>query len=116
MSANAILFGWNRSLPGREALSAQHFQEFSQFLQAQKESGAIESFEPVLIQPYGGTFNGFFYIRGEPGKLAALTASTEWLQHQIRAGLHLDGVALLRGVTGPTVGEYMAMWMQATPR
>lgn len=116
MSTNAIVFGWNRSLPGREALSAQHFQEFTQYLQAQQAGGVIDSFEPVLIQPYGGELNGFFYIRGEPAKLAALTASQEWIQNQIRATLHLDGVALLRAVTGPTVAEYMAMWGQAIPR
>jgi hypothetical protein len=116
MSINAILFGWNRSLPGREAMSAQHFQDFTQYLQARQASGDIDSFEPLLIQPHGGELNGFFYIRGEPARLAALTASPEWIQHQIRATLHLDGVALLRGVTGSAVAEYMALWVQATPR
>jgi len=28
MSSNAIFFGWNRSLPGRERQSAEHFGEF----------------------------------------------------------------------------------------
>ena len=30
MSSNVIFFGWNRSIPGRERLSAEHFGEFGQ--------------------------------------------------------------------------------------
>jgi hypothetical protein len=28
MNSNVIFFGWNRSIPGRERLSAAHFSEF----------------------------------------------------------------------------------------
>jgi hypothetical protein len=28
MASNVILFGWNRSIPGREKVSAGHFDEF----------------------------------------------------------------------------------------
>ena len=113
---NVIVFGWDHSLPGREPLSAKHFQEFVEFLQAQQKQGAVESFDPVFLEPHGGSFNGFFYIKGEPAKLAALVASPEWMQHQIRATLHLKGVAVHRGLTGPAVGEFMGMWTNAIPR
>jgi hypothetical protein len=33
--SNAIFFGWNRSMPGRERLSAQHFDEFVAYLTAE---------------------------------------------------------------------------------
>lgn len=116
MNANLILFGWNRSVPGREQLSAQHFQEFMGYLQAQKSQGTIDAFEPVLIEPHGGTVNGFFLIKGDPGKLNAMVASPEWMQHQMRAILHLDGAFVSRGVGGAAVAEHMAMWTQAIPR
>ena len=116
MSTNAILFSWNRPLPGREPMSAQHFQDFTQYLQGLKAQGAIESFEPVLLQPYGGELNGFFYIRGESARLDAVVASPEWVQHQIRGTLHLDRSGTLRAVTGPLVAERMAMWAQTIPR
>jgi len=70
----------------------------------------------VLLEPSGGELNGFFLIRGEPSKLAALVGSHEWVQHQVRAMLHLHGMAILRGVTGPSVTEWMEMWMKAIPR
>lgn len=59
MDSNAIVFGWNRSIPGREPLSAEHFQEFVQYLTGLKEKGTIESFDTVILNPHGGDLNGF---------------------------------------------------------
>ena len=116
MSSNVIVFSWNRSLPGREPISGKHFQEFVEYLSTQQRNGSIESFEPVLLEPHGGTMNGFFLIRGEASKLSELTASPEWVRHQVRAVLHLDGASAVRGVTGPGVQERMALWMNEIPK
>jgi hypothetical protein len=116
MSSNAIVFGWNRSLPGREQASGKHFQDFVAYLQAQQAAAKIESFEPVLLEPHGGTFNGFFLIKGSVDQLDALANSPDWVQHQVRATLHLDGTAVCRAVAGSAVNERMGMWMQAIPR
>jgi hypothetical protein len=32
MSSNALFFGWNRSVPGCEKISAEHFGSFVQYL------------------------------------------------------------------------------------
>jgi hypothetical protein len=116
MSSNAIVFGWNRSLPGREQLSGKHFQDFMAYLQAQKAASRIESFDPVLLEPHGGSVNGFFLIRGTSAQLTAMTDSPEWVQHQIRAELHLEGAGIWRAVVGAAVSERMGMWMQAIPK
>jgi hypothetical protein len=29
---NVLFFGWNRPIPGREKISAEHFQEFVQYM------------------------------------------------------------------------------------
>jgi hypothetical protein len=116
MSSNVIMFGWNRSLTGREQISGRHFQEFMAYLQAQKAGGKIESFDPVLLEPHGGELNGFFLIRGTAEQLFAMTNSPDWVQHQVRATLHLDGTAMWRGLTGQAVTERMGMWMQAVPK
>ena len=110
MNGNVILSAWNRSLTDSLPGSSQHFQEFSEFLGTQQRSGAIDSFEVVILEPYGGTLNGFFLIRGEPAKLGQLTASDEWTRHQIRSLLHLEGAATLRGFSGPQVAERMTTW------
>lgn len=116
MNANVIVSAWNRSLPGREHLSAQHFQEFSEYLGALKRNGTIESFEVVFLEPHGGALNGFFLIRGQPAKLTELTGTEEWVRHQIRSLLHLEGFASLRGHTGAAIAERMAIWSSLLPK
>jgi hypothetical protein len=115
MSSNTIFFGWNRSLPGRERLSAEHFQAFVQYLAGLQQGGSIAGFEPVFLEPHGGDLNGFFLIRGEPAKLDALLASDGWVTHMTRATLHLDGSGVVRGLMGDLVQQRMALWTGLLP-
>lgn len=110
MSSNVIFFGWNRPLPGRERISAEHFQEFVQYLVGLQTSGTIASFEPVFLNPHGGDMNGFFLLRGDSAKLDALMSSEAWLTHTTRAVLHLDHAGIVRGVTGELLMDRMALW------
>ena len=110
MSSNVIFFGWNRSIPGREQMSAEHFQEFLGYLGRLQQEGAIDSFEPVLLSSHGGDLNGFFLIRAGNEALNTLQASDEWLIHMIRGGQHLEGAGAVRGVTGDLVMEWMNRW------
>jgi hypothetical protein len=116
MSPNVLVFAWNRSVPGRESLSAQHFQEFLEYLGGEQGKGQIESFEPVFLDVHGGTVNGWVLIRGETAKLNALVDSREWVQHVTRAMHHLDGACVVRGVTGPALMQRMEMWIGAIPK
>lgn len=116
MSSNAIFFGWNRSIPGREGLSAEHFNDFAQYLAGQQQTGMIQSFEPVFLALHGGDMNGFFLIRGENAQLDALIASPEWGTHMLRAGLHLENAGVVRAATGSLVLEQMEQWVQIIPR
>lgn len=115
MGPNVLVFAWNRSLPGRESLSAQHFQDFMQYLSDEQSKGQIDSFEPVLLEAHGGSVNGWVLIRGDSGKLSDLANSRSWVEHVTRALHHLDGASVLRGVTGPVLMERMDMWTRAIP-
>jgi hypothetical protein len=116
MSTNVIVFGWERSVPGRESASAQHFRDFTQYLQACMGDGSVESFEPFLLEPRGGTLNGFFLIRGTAEQLSKLQNSEQWIRHQVRATLHLVSTAIMRGVGGEAVPQRMALWMESVPK
>jgi hypothetical protein len=116
MSTNVILFGWNRSIPGRERLSAEHFGEFTQYLGGLQQAGAIQSFEAVFLTIHGGDLNGFFLIRGENVQLDALIASEAWSTHILRADFHLQGAGVVRGATGALVMEQMAQWVKNIPQ
>lgn len=114
MSSNALFFGWNRSVPGREQESSAHFDEFVGYLTGRQEAGTIESFDVVFLNPHGGDMNGFFLIRGDSKSLSEMMASDEWVTHMTRAAQHLENAGAIRGVTGDAVGERMELWRGLT--
>jgi len=115
MASSVVLFGWNRSIPGREKISAGHFDEFLKYLGGLQQKGAIETFDVVFLDIHGGDLNGFVLIKGESAKLDTLLSTTDWITHITRASLHLDGSGVIRGVTGDEVMKRMAIWMSAIP-
>ena len=115
MNTNSVFFGWNRSIPGREGLSAQHFDEFVQYLEELKQSETIRSYDVVFLVPHGGDMNGFFLLHGEPGNLDTLLGSKEWVTHITRASLHLEEAGVVRGYTGNLVKDQMNLWMENIP-
>jgi hypothetical protein len=115
MDTNVILFGWSTPIAGRERISAQHFEEFTKYLGGLQQRGAIQSFDTVFLDPHGGDLNGFFLIKGEPAKLNELLSSKEWVTHITRAMHHLNGVGVIRGVTGDKIMERFALWSSQIP-
>jgi len=115
MAANIMLFGWNRSIPGREKISAQHFEEFVKYLGSLQQNGAIQGFDTVFLDTHGGDLNGFFLIKGDSAELDALVSTNEWITHITRAAFHLEGSGVIRGVTGNEVMERMALWTSLIP-
>ena len=115
MGSNVMLFGWNRPIPGREKVSAQHFEEFVQYLGGLQRKGAIQTFDVVFLDTHGGDLNGFFLIKGDSTKLDALVATTEWTTHITRAAHHLDGSGVVRGVAGDEIRGRMALWTSLIP-
>ena len=115
MKQNVIFFGWNRSIPGREKISATHFQDYVQYLGGLEQSGAIASYEVVFLNPHGGDMNGFFLIHGETAQLGELVKTDEWLTHMTRAALHLEGSGSVFGATGDAVMERMKLWTSLLP-
>jgi hypothetical protein len=116
MGTNTVLFGWARSNPGREHLSASHFEEFVKYLNGRKEAKAIDDYEIVFLDAHGGDLGGFFLIKAESDKLDAFLSSGEWVMHMTRASMHLDNVGIIRGVTGVRVAERMALWSGLIPQ
>ncbi len=115
MDRNTIFFAWNRSIPGREQISGDHFEEFVAYLGGQAQNGTIQGFDTVFLDTHGGDLNGFFLIRGESASLDALTSSDEWTVHMTRAALHLEGSGAVRGVSGDAVMKRMELWKEHMP-
>ena len=110
MATNVIVYGWNRPLPGREAVAMEHFVEFAGYLGELQGKGEIDSFEPVVLVPGGGNLNGFFLIRGAHSALDAIMTTDAWRSHVLRSMLHLDGLAVNRASTGEALQENLGLW------
>ncbi len=111
----AIFFGWNRSVPGREHLSAEHFAQFLGYLDGLKSAGTITGFDPVFLRPHGGDLAGFFLIHGEPSKLHQLVDTSQWIEHYSRGLHHLEGSGYVFADTGSDVQKRMETWIKTIP-
>lgn len=112
---NTIVYTWKRSLPGREHLSARHFDEFVNYLSGLQKDGQIQSFETVLLDPNGSGVNGFFMIRGEDARLGQVLDSEEWGGHIMRSVMHLEDPTLCYGMAGNMARDRMARWVACIP-
>jgi hypothetical protein len=54
-------------------------------------------------------------IKGNPAKPDALVSTTEWITHVARASHHLDGLVVVRGITGDEIPGRMALWTSVIP-
>lgn len=115
MASNMIFFAWNHPIHGRERISVEHFGEFAEYLGGLQANGTIEAFDAAFLDAHGGDMNGFFLIRGESAKLDGLMASDDWVRHQTRATLHLEGSGAVRGAIGDLVMQRMEVWSDLIP-
>jgi hypothetical protein len=95
MADAGLFIGWGEVVRGRESESLEVFNETLAYYARLQEEGAIESFEPVFLEPHGGDLGGFILIRGDAEKLAALRVSDEFTQLIIRAGLIVNGLGVV---------------------
>jgi len=115
MASQVVFFAWNRAIPGRERISAAHFDDFVAFLEGKKKGGKIEGYDTVFLDAHGGDLNGFFLIRGEAAQLDALVGGEDWQEHMVRALMHLQGSGAVRGLIGAGVAKRMEMWKKSIP-
>ena len=115
IQSNAILFGWNRTVVGREAIAGELFAHTVNFFEKLKTSNQLESYEPVFLGVHGGDLNGFFLIKGTHAQLDTLKGSDEFVDITMRAGMCLTNVGVIDTYVGNTVNELMGRWMKSIP-
>lgn len=110
MSGHAVMVGWNRPVPGREAMANELFEQVVGFLGERQASHDIDSFDVALLTPNSGTMKGFFLIRGDAPKLDAMTRTSGWLELiTLSDGVMLD-LMVSNAHVGASVMEQMARW------
>ena len=115
VKSNAIVFGWNRAVPGRESLATELFASAVNFYETAKKQDKIESWEPIFLERHGGDFNGFFILRGTHEQLDTLQSTDEFRDLVLRADHLMQGIGVIEAYTGATIHEMMQRWTKAIP-
>jgi hypothetical protein len=111
--ADAGLFvGFGNPVRGREKQAIAVFNEFVEFLGRQQGGGAVESFEPVLLEPHGGDLGGFFLIHGDAQTLGQMRGSEEFFRLTARAQLIVEGFGVVSALLGDAIPGQMALYQE----
>jgi hypothetical protein len=113
MAEAGLFTGWGPPVRGREAKGLEVFNEAVSFYGSQQESGAIESFEVVLLAPHGGDLAGFILVRGSEEQIAALRASDEFQRLNARAGLIVERFGVVDAAVDESIAEQISVYQAA---
>ena len=114
MPYSALFVGWGEIVRGREQLATQVFGETVEYWQRLQQEGAIESFEPVFLEPHGGDLQGFFLVRGTPEQLGRVRTSDEFFRVSLRASQVIDGLGVVGASVGPEIEQNMSVFAEVT--
>ncbi|MFO7571764.1 MAG: hypothetical protein R6W48_04090 [Gaiellaceae bacterium] len=113
MSDAGLFIGWGETVRGREGEAVRTFGETIEYLAGLQADGAIESFEPVFLEPHGGDLQGFFFLRGDAEKLATLRVDEDFAAMIMRAGLIADNVGVVGASTAARLERLMERYTEA---
>jgi hypothetical protein len=113
MADAALFVGWGNTVRGRERQALQVFGDAIQFYGGLQQNGEIESIEPVFLEPHGGDLAGFFLIRGDADKLAALRVREDFARLNARAGLIVEGFGVVGASIAGGIDEQMGYFQAA---
>jgi hypothetical protein len=106
--------GWGSAVTGREAKSLEMFQnEVLPFFQGQQDSGNIESYEVVFLEPHGGDLDGFILARGTRESIAALRSSQDYDRLVTRGQFVVSSLGAVGASLGEGIEEAIGTYQQA---
>jgi hypothetical protein len=112
MADAGLFIGWGEVVRGREAEAVDAFNETLAYWARLQEEGEIESCEPVFLEPHGGELQGFFLVRGDAEKLAALRVDEEFARVITRASLIADNIGVVGASMGSRIERQMADYIE----
>ena len=113
MAKGVLFIGWGPAVRGRERKALQVFQEALAYNQRLQQSGQIDSFEPIALEPHGGDLEGYVLIKGDADKLARLRIDQEFVSLSTRAQLVVENFGVVGGVYGAELQALFADFEKA---
>ena len=112
MADAGLFIGFGLPVRGRERQAVKVFTEAMEYYARLQQQGEIESFETVFLEAHGGDLNGFTLVRGDPGKLASIRTSEEFLRLTVRADLITERFGVVGAILGEQVGALMGVYTE----
>jgi hypothetical protein len=112
MADAALLIRWDRPVPGREKQALSLFGNSLEYYGTLQNEGAIESFEPVLLNPVGIDLSGFILLRGSAEQLDALKRQDRFVEMTISAEHLIEGFGVIDGYLEGDLQTRMAKYAQ----
>jgi hypothetical protein len=112
MADSGLFVGFGVPVRGREQQAIKVFNEAFEYYSRLQQEGAIESFEPVLLEPHGGELDGYFLLRGDKDKLARIRGSEEFERLTARAQLIVENIGIVSAVLGERLMSQMSVFSQ----
>jgi hypothetical protein len=106
----ALVIVWGQAVRGREHQALEVFQEALAFYGRLEKSGEITSFEPVALEPNGGTLAGFIVLRGDTERLQGVRMSEEFRRLNNRTLHIVDNFGVHTGFRGDALQRLYADW------
>lgn len=110
MADAGLLIGWDRVVPGKDAVAVELWAEMLTYLRRLHAAGTIVSYEPVLLGAYGGSLNGFVLVRGTQEMLDNFRNSEEFLLLNVRANKVLEGFLVVRAHFGEEAAKILRLY------
>lgn len=112
MADAAILIRWDRVVPGREQKALSLFGQSLEYYGSLQSEGAIESYEPVLLNPSGGDLNGIILLRGSQDQLDAVKREDRFIDIMMRAAHLCESLGVVDGFLENELQARMGKWAQ----
>jgi hypothetical protein len=115
MGDRVLIISWGQTVRGREQHGLEVFDQAVAYYGELQSSGAIESFDVLLLEP-NGFMDGCFMLRGTHAQLDALAEDTQFRKLMVDASLIVDDLRTIRGYTAAGVEQTMPLYVEAVGR
>ena len=115
MADRVLFISWSTPVRGREERGLEVFNEAMGLYGRMQQEGRIERFDVVLLEP-SGDLNGYVELHGSAEQLAAVREDEEFQRTTIDAGLIVDGLRLIEGITNEEIARQMEFYRDSVAR
>jgi hypothetical protein len=112
MADRVLFISWSTPVRGREERGLEVFNEAMGLYGRMQQDGRIETFDVVLLGP-SGDVNGYIELHGSAQQLAAVREDDEFERNLIEAGLVVDGLRVIEGVTNNELARQLGLYRES---